>query len=143
MEHRGIPANLDLFHAMPARQGVMVLAKGCLVSMVVHAGRPVVGVAVAQLVAQTQAGCPSAIALLWPTMQQQQTWIRGLFPIRSVHTRNRPFGVSTGIIRTSPEMLSERPLLSGSSLTVPHRHARQGPWKPSQQSMSMRRRAWG
>jgi hypothetical protein len=38
--------------------------------------------------------------------------MRGLFPIRLVHTRNRPFGVSTGIIRTPPEILSGRPLLS-------------------------------
>ena len=36
--------------------------------------------------------------------------MRGLFPIRFVQTRNRPFGVSTGISRSSPESLSDRPL---------------------------------
>ena len=40
-----------------------------------------------------------------PAVQQQQL-DRGLLPTRLVQTRNVPFGVSTGIIRTPPELAS-------------------------------------
>jgi hypothetical protein len=44
----------DLFHAMPAWQGVRGRRNGFRVSVVIHPGTPVIGVAVAQLVAQSQ-----------------------------------------------------------------------------------------
>jgi hypothetical protein len=46
------------------------------------------------------------------TVEQQQQLDARTVPIRLVRTRNRPFGVFTGIIRTPPESLSGGPPLS-------------------------------